>query len=60
MSFAEKQLAKFGWKSGDGLGKNKDGIKKSISVTKKNDTKGVSRLSISMLPYRPQLRPCYI
>ncbi|KAF9149582.1 G patch domain-containing protein 4 [Linnemannia schmuckeri] len=41
MSFAEKQLAKFGWKSGDGLGKNKDGIKKSISVTKKNDTKGL-------------------
>ncbi|KAG0377869.1 G patch domain-containing protein 4 [Mortierella sp. AD032] len=41
MSFAEKQLAKFGWKSGDGLGKNNDGIKKSISVTKKNDTKGL-------------------
>ncbi|KAF8940894.1 hypothetical protein EDD21DRAFT_441818 [Dissophora ornata] len=41
MSFAEKQLAKFGWKSGDGLGKNKDGIKKSISVVKKNDTKGL-------------------
>ncbi|KAF9968598.1 G patch domain-containing protein 4 [Mortierella alpina] len=41
MSFAEKQLAKFGWKSGEGLGKNKDGIKKSISVTKKNDTKGL-------------------
>ncbi|KAF9924729.1 G patch domain-containing protein 4 [Linnemannia zychae] len=41
MSFAERQLAKFGWKSGDGLGKNKDGIKKSISVVKKNDTKGL-------------------
>ncbi|KAG0297713.1 G patch domain-containing protein 4 [Dissophora globulifera] len=41
MSFAEKQLAKFGWKSGDGLGKNSDGIKKSISVVKKNDTKGL-------------------
>ncbi|KAF9202669.1 G patch domain-containing protein 4 [Haplosporangium sp. Z 27] len=41
MSFAEKQLAKFGWKSGDGLGKNRDGIKKSISVVKKNDTKGL-------------------
>jgi hypothetical protein len=42
MSFAEKQLAKFGWNQGEGLGKNKDGIKKSISVVKKNDTKGVS------------------
>ncbi|KAF9942377.1 G patch domain-containing protein 4 [Modicella reniformis] len=41
MSFAEKQLTKFGWKKGDGLGKNKDGIKKSISVVKKNDTKGL-------------------
>ncbi|KAG0254595.1 G patch domain-containing protein 4 [Mortierella polycephala] len=41
MSFAERQLAKFGWKNGDGLGKNNDGIKKSISVTKKNDTKGL-------------------
>ncbi|KAF9407274.1 G patch domain-containing protein 4 [Podila epigama] len=41
MSFAESQLAKFGWKQGEGLGKNKDGIKKSISVVKKNDTKGL-------------------
>ncbi|KAF9348764.1 G patch domain-containing protein 4 [Mortierella sp. NVP85] len=41
MSFAEKQLAKFGWSQGEGLGKNKDGIKKSISVVKKNDTKGL-------------------
>ncbi|KAF9375465.1 G patch domain-containing protein 4 [Podila verticillata] len=41
MSFAESQMAKFGWKQGEGLGKNKDGIKKSISVVKKNDTKGL-------------------
>ncbi|KAG0049032.1 G patch domain-containing protein 4 [Gryganskiella cystojenkinii] len=41
MSFAEKQMAKFGWNQGDGLGKNRDGIKKSISVVKKNDTKGL-------------------
>ncbi|GJJ70837.1 Pin2-interacting protein X1 [Entomortierella parvispora] len=41
MSFAQKQMAKFGWNEGDGLGKNRDGIKKSISVVKKNDTKGL-------------------
>ncbi|KAF9966746.1 G patch domain-containing protein 4 [Actinomortierella ambigua] len=41
MSFAETQLAKFGWKKGEGLGKNKTGITKSISVVKKNDTKGL-------------------
>ncbi|KAG0228823.1 G patch domain-containing protein 4 [Actinomortierella wolfii] len=41
MSFAEAQLAKFGWKKGEGLGKNKTGITKSISVVKKNDTKGL-------------------
>ncbi|KAF9329535.1 G patch domain-containing protein 4 [Podila minutissima] len=41
MSFAESQMAKFGWKQGEGLGKHKDGIKKSISVVKKNDTKGL-------------------
>lgn len=45
MSFAQKQMAKLGWNEGDGLGKNRDGIKKSISVVKKNDTKGVRPLS---------------
>ncbi|CAO3677294.1 unnamed protein product [Umbelopsis ramanniana] len=40
-SFAQNQLEKFGWNKGDGLGKNKDGNVKHISVTKKNDKKGV-------------------
>ncbi|KAG2182321.1 hypothetical protein INT43_007251 [Umbelopsis isabellina] len=40
-SFAQSQLEKFGWNKGDGLGKNKDGKTKHISVTKKNDKKGV-------------------
>lgn len=47
MSFAESQMAKFGWKQGEGLGKHKDGIKKSISVVKKNDTKGVRPCSLT-------------
>jgi len=40
-SFAQNQLEKFGWNKGEGLGKNKDGNVKHISVTKKNDKKGV-------------------
>ncbi|RUP49343.1 hypothetical protein BC936DRAFT_142757 [Jimgerdemannia flammicorona] len=40
-SFAESQLVKFGWTKGSGLGKNRDGITKTISVAKKTDTKGV-------------------
>ncbi|KAI8089075.1 uncharacterized protein BX664DRAFT_332111 [Halteromyces radiatus] len=40
-SFAQSQLEKFGWSSGDGLGKHRDGRTKHISVTKKSDKKGV-------------------
>ncbi|RUS18713.1 hypothetical protein BC937DRAFT_88428 [Endogone sp. FLAS-F59071] len=40
-SFAESQLAKFGWTKGTGLGKNQDGITKTISLSKKTDTRGV-------------------
>ncbi|KAI8378831.1 hypothetical protein EDC96DRAFT_174918 [Choanephora cucurbitarum] len=40
-SFAQTQLEKFGWESGEGLGKNKEGNVKHISVSVKNDKKGV-------------------
>ncbi|KAJ8655763.1 hypothetical protein O0I10_008649 [Lichtheimia ornata] len=40
-SFAKSQLEKYGWKKGDGLGKNKHGNTKHITVKVKNDTKGI-------------------
>ncbi|KAI7878024.1 hypothetical protein K492DRAFT_171137 [Lichtheimia hyalospora FSU 10163] len=40
-SFAKTQLEKYGWKKGDGLGKNKHGNTKHITVKVKNDTKGI-------------------
>ncbi|KAI8393396.1 uncharacterized protein BYT42DRAFT_541672 [Radiomyces spectabilis] len=40
-SFAQTQLEKFGWNKGEGLGKNRDGNVKHISVSVKNDKKGV-------------------
>src|SRR4051794_31597484 len=35
-------LAKFGYESGKGLGKKEDGMVKHISVSKKDDTRGVT------------------
>ena len=40
-SFAEAQLQKFGWKKGEGLGKNKHGISSAITVGLKQDTNGL-------------------
>jgi hypothetical protein len=40
--FAENQLKKYGWTKGQGLGKNSEGRKTPIIITKKNDTRGVS------------------
>ncbi|KAI9139817.1 hypothetical protein BKA69DRAFT_1083618 [Paraphysoderma sedebokerense] len=42
-SFAEAELQKYGWKSGDGLGKERSGIKKAIRVNVKNDTNGLGK-----------------
>ncbi|KAI8142078.1 hypothetical protein BJV82DRAFT_617091 [Fennellomyces sp. T-0311] len=42
-SFAKTQLEKFGWKTGEGLGKEKHGNAKHITVKVKNDTKGVGK-----------------
>ncbi|WAR05550.1 GPTC4-like protein [Mya arenaria] len=40
MDFAEKQLQKHGWKSGEGLGRERSGITEAIKVKIKNDNKG--------------------
>lgn len=39
--FGEKMLEKMGWQRGQGLGKEKKGMKDAIEVTKKEDTLGV-------------------
>lgn len=41
LSFAERQLLKFGWQEGKGLGKNEDGIKAPVRVDVKKDNEGV-------------------
>ncbi|KAJ2502651.1 hypothetical protein GGH96_000940 [Coemansia sp. RSA 1972] len=40
-TFAERQLAKYGWKQGEGLGKSRDGIKRAITVSRRSDNRGV-------------------
>ncbi|KAJ3000875.1 G patch domain-containing protein 4 [Globomyces sp. JEL0801] len=39
--FAQKNMAKYGWQKGKGLGKNNDGISKNISVGIKNNKDGL-------------------
>ncbi len=41
MEFGKKQLEKYGWNQGQGLGKNQEGIKKAIGVSIKNDKDGL-------------------
>lgn len=41
MDFAKKQLEKYGWKEGQGLGKSNDGISKPIKAKLKFDTAGI-------------------
>lgn len=40
--FGQKMLEKMGWAEGQGLGKEKHGMKAAIEVQKKEDTLGVS------------------
>ncbi|CAK9302804.1 unnamed protein product [Gordionus sp. m RMFG-2023] len=39
--FAKKLLEKYGWNTGDGLGKNKDGIKEPLKISIKKDNDGI-------------------
>ncbi|OLY82702.1 G patch domain-containing protein 4 [Smittium mucronatum] len=41
MSFGQLQLEKFGWNKGEGVGKNKTGIKRALTVSKKYDLLGI-------------------
>lgn len=40
--FGQQMLEKMGWSKGQGLGKQKDGMKEAIEVKKKEDSLGVS------------------
>ncbi|KAJ2523078.1 hypothetical protein GGI11_001560 [Coemansia sp. RSA 2049] len=40
-SFAEQQLAKYGWKRGQGLGKHREGVKRAITVSRRTDNRGI-------------------
>lgn len=40
--FGQQMLEKMGWSKGQGLGKEKDGMKEAIEVKKKEDSLGVS------------------
>ncbi|KAJ2661313.1 hypothetical protein IWW48_002466 [Coemansia sp. RSA 1200] len=40
-SFAEQQLAKYGWKKGQGLGKHREGVKRAITVSRRTDNRGI-------------------
>ncbi|XP_044266062.1 G patch domain-containing protein 4 [Tribolium madens] len=41
MDFAKKQLVKYGWKDGKGLGKNEDGISEALKPKLKFDNTGI-------------------
>lgn len=51
MQFADYTIVSFlqGWEEGDGLGKDKQGIKEHVKVKKKDDTTGYSSLCMSIL-----------
>ena len=40
--FGQRMLEKMGWKKGEGLGKDKDGVTEALEVKNKQDTAGVS------------------
>jgi len=45
--FGERMLRTMGWDKGQGLGKEKQGMKEAIEVKKKEDTVGVNWISPS-------------
>eukprot|EP01080_Neovahlkampfia_damariscottae_P002828 gene2828-4235_t len=61
-NFGFKMLEKMGWKSGEGLGKNSDGSVKNITISKKDDNKGIgsngteSNVSAKIVTYENVLK----
>jgi hypothetical protein len=45
--FGQQMLEKMGWSKGQGLGKQKHGMKEAIEVKKKEDALGVSEQSVA-------------
>jgi len=48
--FGQQMLEKMGWSKGQGLGKQKDGMKEAIEVKKKEDTLGVGQMQATWQP----------
>jgi hypothetical protein len=46
--YGKKQLEKYGWKTGDGMGKDRRGQKSHIRVKKKSNTLGVRPLPVRL------------
>lgn len=46
--FGQRLLESMGWQKGDGLGKERHGMKDAIEVKKKEDTIGVSHVAASL------------
>ena len=47
-SFAKKQMERMGWKEGQGLGKNEDGISSHIKVSKILDKEGIGIKAVKL------------
>ena len=56
-SFGSRMLAKFGWKEGEGLGKNKDGMKDHIRVTQRKDGLGLGADAVGPSEWAPPPAP---
>ncbi len=54
-AFGARMLSKFGWKSGEGLGKDRQGAARSLAVTSQRTTEGVGFQSAQFEPWWDKL-----